>query len=119
MTAAAASQPAVVPQARRTDLATRLFYGSGSMAFGVKDNGFSYLLLPFFNQVIGLPASLVGLALLIALVFDACIDPMIGQVWKQKLLPDRALARMWDFEDSHAAWKRYLALHHLFVLRRR
>ena len=80
MTAAAASQPAVVPQARRTDLATRLFYGSGSMAFGVKDNGFSYLLLPFFNQVIGLPASLVGLALLIALVFDACIDPMIGQV---------------------------------------
>src|SRR5579872_1338487 len=87
MTAAAASQSAAVPQARRTDLATRLFYGSGSMAFGVKDNGFSYLLLPFFNQVIGLPASLVGLALLIALVFDACIDPMIGQISDHQRTP--------------------------------
>ena len=34
-------------------------------------------------------------------------------------LPDRGLARMWDFEDSHSSWKRFLALHHLFVLRRR
>jgi SAM-dependent methyltransferase len=44
---------------------------------------------------------------------------LTGGIWKQKLLPDRALARMWDFEDSHTAWKRFLALHHLFVLRRR
>jgi hypothetical protein len=42
MTAAApdANAPAV-PKARRIDLSTRLFYGSGSVAFGVKDNGFS------------------------------------------------------------------------------
>ena len=44
---------------------------------------------------------------------------LTGGIWKQKLLSDRALARMWDFEDSHTAWKRFLALHHLFVLRRR
>jgi SAM-dependent methyltransferase len=44
---------------------------------------------------------------------------LTGGIWKQKLLPNRALARMWDFEDAHAAWKRFLALHHLFVLRRR
>ena len=44
---------------------------------------------------------------------------LTGGIWKQKLLPDRALARMWDFEDAHRAWKRFLALHHLFVLRRR
>src|SRR5947209_9958043 len=64
---------------RRLDLPTKLFYGFGSVAFGVKDNGFSYLLLLFYNQVMGLPATLVGLALMIALVFDAVVDPMIGQ----------------------------------------
>jgi glycoside/pentoside/hexuronide:cation symporter, GPH family len=68
-------------QARReVDLPTRLFYGLGSVSFGVKDNGFSYFLLLFYNQVMGLPAQAVGLAALIALVFDACIDPLIGQV---------------------------------------
>ena len=44
---------------------------------------------------------------------------LTGGIWKQKLLPDRTLARMWDYEDSHRFWRRFLALHHLFVLRRR
>jgi SAM-dependent methyltransferase len=43
---------------------------------------------------------------------------LTGGIWKQHLLPDRWLARLWDFEDSHAFWRRALALHHLFVLRR-
>jgi Na+/melibiose symporter-like transporter len=68
-----------VTSERRLDTGSKLFYGFGSVAFGVKDNGFSYLLLLFYNQVMGLPATLVGLALMIALVFDAVIDPMIGQ----------------------------------------
>jgi Na+/melibiose symporter-like transporter len=65
---------------RRLDMRTKLFYGLGTVAFGVKDNGFSYLLLLFYNQVVGLPASQVGLALMFALLFDATIDPLIGQV---------------------------------------
>jgi Na+/melibiose symporter-like transporter len=69
-----------VPAESRLDFKTKLFYGFGSVAFGVKDNGFSYLLLLFYNQVIGLPATMVGLALMIALIFDAIIDPMIGQL---------------------------------------
>jgi Na+/melibiose symporter-like transporter len=72
--------PRVAPAERRLSLATKLFYGFGSVAFGVKDNGFSYLLLIFYNQVIGLPGTLVGLALMVALVWDACIDPVIGQI---------------------------------------
>src|SRR5271170_5033531 len=76
---AAAAQAATAGQ-REVDLPTRLFYGFGSVSFGVKDNGFSYFLLLFYNQVMGLPAQLVGLAALIALVFDACIDPLIGQL---------------------------------------
>src|SRR5580658_4029915 len=67
------SQPP--PLTRRT----KLFYGLGTVAFGVKDNGFNYLLLPFYNQVVGLSAPLVGLAILIAMTLDAIIDPMIGQ----------------------------------------
>jgi GPH family glycoside/pentoside/hexuronide:cation symporter len=62
------------------DLRTKLFYGFGSVAFGVKDNGFSYMLLLYYNQVVGLSAPLVGLALMFALVVDAVVDPLIGQV---------------------------------------
>lgn len=59
---------------------TKLAYGVGAVALGLKDNGFSYLLLLFYNQVVGLPAATVGLAIMIALVVDAIFDPIIGQV---------------------------------------
>jgi GPH family glycoside/pentoside/hexuronide:cation symporter len=62
-----------------TSLRTKLFYGLGSIAFGVKDNGFQTILLLFYNQVMHVPAALVGLAILIALVFDAFLDPIVGQ----------------------------------------
>ena len=42
----------------------RLTQGLGAMAFGVKDNGFSFFLLIFYNQVLGMDAGLVGLALI-------------------------------------------------------
>jgi Na+/melibiose symporter-like transporter len=61
-------------------LRTKLFYGFGSVAYGVKDAGFSGLLLLYYNQVIGLPAQLVGTAIMIALVFDAFADPIVGQI---------------------------------------
>jgi GPH family glycoside/pentoside/hexuronide:cation symporter len=65
---------------RRLSLSTTLFYGSGSMAFGVKDNGFSYFLLIFYNQVMGLSPQTVGLAIMIALFVDAFLDPIVGQL---------------------------------------
>lgn len=65
---------------RLTSLSTKLFYGFGSVAFGVKDNGFSTLLLLFYNQIIGLPSGLVGSAIMIALMVDAFIDPVVGQL---------------------------------------
>ncbi len=61
-------------------LRTKLFYGFGSVAYGVKDQGFSTLLMLYYNQVIGLPAQWVGAAILIALVFDALADPIVGQL---------------------------------------
>jgi Na+/melibiose symporter-like transporter len=59
-------------------LPTRLAFGFGSVAYGVKDSGFKYLLLFFFNQVMGLPADQVALAIFIALCLDAISDPLVG-----------------------------------------
>ncbi|MEI9931917.1 MAG: MFS transporter [Rhizomicrobium sp.] len=61
-----------------TSLRTKIFYGLGSIAFGVKDNGFQTILLPFYNQVMHLPPQLVGAALAIAMIFDAIFDPIVG-----------------------------------------
>jgi Na+/melibiose symporter-like transporter len=66
----------------------KLFYGSGAVAFGVKDNGFGYFLLFFYSQVVGLPADWVSTALMVALILDAAMDIVIGQVsdnWRSKL----------------------------------
>jgi|HubBroStandDraft_1064217.scaffolds.fasta_scaffold00469_22 GPH family glycoside/pentoside/hexuronide:cation symporter len=59
-------------------LATKLLYGFGSVAYGVKDQGFNFLLLLYYNQVLHVPAKQVGFAILIVLLIDACIDPLIG-----------------------------------------
>ena len=61
-------------------LRTKLFYGLGSVAYGVKDQGFTTLLMLFYNQIVGLPAQWVGSAILGALAFDAVADPIVGQV---------------------------------------
>jgi GPH family glycoside/pentoside/hexuronide:cation symporter len=61
-----------------TSVRTKIFYGLGSVAFGVKDNGFQTILLPFYNQVMHLPPQLVGLALAVAMIFDAVFDPIVG-----------------------------------------
>jgi glycoside/pentoside/hexuronide:cation symporter, GPH family len=66
------------PEGELTSLRTKLFYGFGSVAFGVKDNGFQTILLLFYNQVVHLPGLLIGLALSIALIIDAFVDPIVG-----------------------------------------
>jgi len=63
---------------RQPSLTTKLFYGFGSVAFGVKDNGFAFFLLLYYNQVLGLPERWVGLGIMAALMLDACLDPIIG-----------------------------------------
>jgi GPH family glycoside/pentoside/hexuronide:cation symporter len=58
----------------------KLMHGFGSVAFGVKDGGFSFFLLPFYNLVLGVDAGIVGAALATALVIDALVDPLIGHL---------------------------------------
>ena len=62
----------------------RWFYGLGAAAYGVKDNGFSYFLMFYYNQVLDLPGSLAGTAILIAMIFDAISDPLVG-VWSDNI----------------------------------
>lgn len=59
---------------------TKALYGLGSVAYGTKDNGFAHILLLFYNQVIGLPAQVVGTAIMIVLIIDAVLDPIVGQI---------------------------------------
>jgi len=66
--------------ADKVPLRIKLAYGAGAVAYGVKDNGFSVFLLIFYNQVIGLSAQAVGLAVMVALIVDAFIDPVIGHL---------------------------------------
>lgn len=61
-------------------LSTKILYGFGSIAFGVKDTGFGFFLLLYYNQVAGLPQSWVGLGIMVALIFDSIADPVVGYV---------------------------------------
>lgn len=63
---------------------TKIVYGLGTVAFGIKDNGFNALLMIYYNQVIGLPAAWVGAAIMLAMAADAALDPIIGQ-WSDSL----------------------------------
>lgn len=58
----------------------KVMHGFGAVAFGVKDGGFSFFLLPFYNLVLGVDASIVGAALATALIIDAFADPLIGHL---------------------------------------
>ncbi|SBV34604.1 Na+/melibiose symporter and related transporters-like protein [uncultured Sphingopyxis sp.] len=69
-----------VPAPERLPIGLKLMHGLGSIAYGVKENGFSTFLLLFYNQVIGLDAGIVGTAIMVALIFDAFVDPVIGEL---------------------------------------
>ncbi len=65
----------------------KIVHGFGAVAFGVKDSGFSFFLLLYYSQVLGMDAATVSLALLLALLADAFIDPLLGN------LSDRTYSR--------------------------
>lgn len=66
------------PAPRKLGPRSRWSFGVGSVAYGIKDSGFATFLLPFYNQVVGLPAFSVGLAIMCALMVEAFVDPAVG-----------------------------------------
>ncbi len=66
---------------------TKLAFGLGAAAEAAVGIGFIAFNLFFYNNVLGVPATLCGLAVMIALIFDAVSDPLIGAIsdrWTSK-----------------------------------
>jgi Na+/melibiose symporter-like transporter len=76
--AEAGDGPATSAEIPPPSLGLKLAHGFGASALGIKEGGFNYFLLLFYGTVVGLEPGLVGLAILIALVFDAISDPIMG-----------------------------------------
>ena len=76
-----AVQPVKTQRASRSTLNAFSF---GTIASGVKNHVFGTWLLVYYNQVLGLDPAQAGLALALALVVDAIIDPLIG-VWSDRV----------------------------------
>lgn len=67
-----------------------MMYGFGQAAEGMKNETFSVFLLPFYSLLLGLDPLLTGVAMGIAVIFDAVTDPLAG----------------WFSDHLHSPWKR-------------
>lgn len=70
--------------ARKAGTWTKLAYGLGAVANGIKNNGFEYFLLFYYSQVLGVDFALVGATLMIAMIVDGITDPVVGY-WSDNL----------------------------------
>ena len=73
---------------RLVPFSSKLAFGVGQFAEGLKNTAFALFVLFYYNQVLELPGTLAGLALMIALLFDAVTDPLAGSLsdnWKSRL----------------------------------
>lgn len=59
-------------------------FAVGQIPEGVQSTSFSFFLLFFYNQVLGLPGFLASLAIVLAILVDAVSDPIIGS-WSDGL----------------------------------
>lgn len=67
---------------------TKFAYGVGQFAEGLKNSALNTFVLFYYNQVLGLSGTLAGLAVAIALIFDAVTDPLAGSIsdnWRGRL----------------------------------
>jgi GPH family glycoside/pentoside/hexuronide:cation symporter len=69
-------------------------YGAGSIADSIYFYSWDLLVLFYFTQVRGLPGTLTGIAILIALVIDAISDPYVGY------LSDRLHGTRWGRRNT-------------------
>ena len=74
-------------QKRNADRANPLIslaWGFGAISVGIKNNLLGVWILFYYNQVLGLDAYLVSIALASALVIDAISDPVVG-IWSDRV----------------------------------
>ena len=65
---------------RQVPFSSKFAFGVGQYAEGLKNTGFGLFILFYYNQVLGLSGTLAGMALFIALLFDAVTDPLAGSL---------------------------------------
>ena len=58
----------------------KINYSIGAVANGIKTDTFTFFLLFFYSNIIGLNPGLAGLAIFIALCVDAVTDPLMGTI---------------------------------------
>jgi len=88
MSVPAASRPITAVGFRPLSRVAKVLYGIGDVPITVLMVLFGLFTLFFYNSVMGLPASVVGIATSGSLVLDALLDPYIGY------LSDRSRCRM-------------------------
>ena len=64
----------------KIDFKTKFFYGMGFISVGIKDILYAVFVFFYFSQILGLDQIYTGTATLIALLFDAVSDPIIGTI---------------------------------------
>lgn len=69
-------------------LGSTIAYSVGGLSDSVKTFSFTTFLLFYYTTVLGLPGTLLGLAMAIGLLWDAAVDPLIGHA------SDRASIRL-------------------------
>lgn len=70
-------------------LRTKILFGTGSVAEWIALYSFGFFIMIYYNQVLGLPATLAGLGPTLALIVDAITDPLMGS-WS-----DRFRSKKW------------------------
>lgn len=78
---AAPPEPGEPPESdRQVSFGLRVAYGVGSIADGAKNVAFNAFLVLYYTTVLGLPGTLSGLAIFLALCVDAVTDPLVGSI---------------------------------------
>ena len=67
-------------------LGGKLAYGVGGLTESIRTFSFTTFLLFYYTTVLGLPGTLLGLAMAVGLVWDAAIDPLIGHMSDRAVL---------------------------------
>lgn len=85
---AAVSRPRSSAYAGRVPMRTKLIYSVGAASETIINFAFNSFNFFFYVNVMGVPGTLAGLAITIALIFDAITDPLVGSIsdrWRSKL----------------------------------
>lgn len=73
-----------MPEHRPLSHLTMMSFGIGEAAGAFKNMAWGVLLLFYYQQVVGVEAALVGLAIAVSVIMDAVTDPLIG-AWSDRI----------------------------------